>query len=316
MTNIKEIAKIAGVSVTTVSRVLNNHKYVAEEKRAIVQKIIDEMNYTPNKNAIDLIRGETRMIGVIIPYNNNQAFDQMLHGVLNQSVEKDYSITVLPTKYNNDKEIEYLSMLKNKLLDGIIITSRTNNWESIIPYTNYGSVVSCEYTNHPEIGCSYIDRYASYLDAFQYLKDKGHAKVAFTTVRGMESMSTRQLISAYKEVFGELQSEFYLSDCSSFEDGYNAGKKLLNQKTRPTAIYANGDEVAGGMYQYAQSINMRVPDDIAILGQENQPIGVGMGISSVDHQLIKVGEQAFDLVINKSRQKIQTPYRIIERSSI
>jgi len=316
MTNINEIAKMAGVSVTTVSRVLNNHKYVSEEKRAIVLKVIDEMNYTPNKNAIDLIRGETRMIGVIIPYNNNQAFDQMLHGVLNQSVEKDYSITVLPTKYNKDKEIEYLSMLKNKLLDGIIITSRTNNWESIIPYTNYGSVVSCEYTNHPEIGCSYIDRYASYLDAFQYIKDKGHNKVAFTTVRGMESMSTSQLITAYKEVFGELQTEFYLSDCSSFKDGYNAGKKLLSQKTRPTAIYANGDEVAGGMYQYAQSIKMRVPDDLAILGQENQPIGIGMGISSVDHQLIKVGEQAFDLVINKSRQKIQIPYRIIERSSI
>jgi DNA-binding LacI/PurR family transcriptional regulator len=316
MTNINEIAKMAGVSVTTVSRVLNNHKYVSEEKRAIVLKVIDEMNYTPNKNAIDLIRGETRMIGVIIPYNNNQAFDQMLHGVLNQSVEKDYSVTVLPTKYNKDKEIEYLSMLKNKLLDGIIITSRTNNWESIIPYTNYGSVVSCEYSNHPEIGCSYIDRYASYLDAFQYLKDKGHSKVAFTTVRGMESMSTRQLIAAYKEVFGELQSEFYLSDCSRFEDGYNAVRKLLSQKTKPTAIYANGDEVAGGMYQYVQSINMRVPDDIAILGQENQPIGVGMGISSVDHQLIKVGEQAFDLVINKSRQKIQIPYRIIERSSI
>ncbi|MEH7356643.1 LacI family DNA-binding transcriptional regulator [Neobacillus drentensis] len=316
MTNINEIAKMAGVSVTTVSRVLNNHKYVSEEKRAIVLKVIDEMNYTPNKNAIDLIRGETRMIGVIIPYNNNQAFDQMLHGVLNQSVEKDYSITVLPTKYNKDKEIEYLSMLKNKLLDGIIITSRTNNWESIIPYTNYGSVVSCEYTNHPEIGCSYIDRYASYLDAFQYIKDKGHSKVAFTTVRGMESMSTSQLITAYKEVFGELQTEFYLSDCSSFKDGYNAGKKLLSQKTRPTAIYANGDEVAGGMYQYAQSINMRVPDDFAILGQENQPIGIGMGISSVDHQLIKVGEQAFDLVINKSRQKIEIPYRIIERSSI
>ncbi|CAH2714959.1 Catabolite control protein B [Neobacillus rhizosphaerae] len=316
MTNINDIAKRAGVSVSTVSRVLNNHKYVSNEKRAVVQKVIDEMNYTPNKNAIDLIRGETRMIGVIIPYNNNQAFDQMLHGVLNKSIEKDYSITVLPTKYNKDKEIDYLSMLKNKLLDGIIITSRSNDWETIIPYTNYGSVISCEFTDHPEIGCAYIDRYASYLDAFQYLKDKGHSKVAFTTVRGMESMSTRQLIAAYKEVFGELQYEFYLSDCSRFEDGYDVGKKLLSLKTRPTAIYANGDEVAGGMYQYAQSINIRVPDDLAILGQENQPIGVGMGITSVDHQLIKVGEQAFDLVINKSRQKIQIPYKIIERSSI
>jgi DNA-binding LacI/PurR family transcriptional regulator len=316
MTNINDIAKMAGVSVTTVSRVLNNHKYVSEEKRALVQKIIDEMNYTPNKNAIDLIRGVTRMIGVIIPYNNNPAFDQMLHGVLNKSVERDYSITVLPTKYNKDKEIEYLSMLKNKLLDGIIITSRSNNWEKIIPFTNYGSVVSCEYTDHPEIGCSYIDRYHSYLDVFQYFKNKGHINVAFTTARGMESLSTRQTISAYKEVFGELHSEFYLSDCYRFEDGYHAGKKLLSLKTRPSAIYANGDEVAGGIYQYAHSINLKVPEDLAILGQENQPIGIGMGLSSVDHQLIKVGEQAFDLIINKSKQKIQIPYRIIERSSI
>lgn len=126
MANINEIAKIAGVSVSTVSRVLNHHKYVSEDKRAAVQKVINDMNYTPNRNAIDLIRGETKTIGFIIPYNNNQAFDQMLHGALNKSVEKGYTITVLPTKYNKEKEIEYLSMLKNKLLDGIVITSRAN----------------------------------------------------------------------------------------------------------------------------------------------------------------------------------------------
>lgn len=117
MTNISDIAKIAGVSVTTVSRVLNNHKYVSEEKRATVLKVINEMNYTPNKNAIDLIRGETRMLGVIIPYNNNPAFDQILNGILNQAMDKDYSVTVLPSKYCKEKEIEYLLKLKNKLLD-------------------------------------------------------------------------------------------------------------------------------------------------------------------------------------------------------
>lgn len=315
MTNINDIAKMAGVSVTTVSRVLNNHKYVSNEKRAAVQKIIDEMNYTPNKNAIDLIRGETRMIGVIIPYNNNQAFDQMLNGVLNRSVEMDFSITVLPTKYKKDKEIEYLHMLKNKLLDGIIINSRSNHWEKIIPFTQYGSVVSCEYTDHPEIGCSYIDRYASYFEVFQILKNKGHENVAFTTARGMESISTQQTIAAYKEVFGD-PSGFYLSNCYSMEDGYQAGKKLLNQNPRPTAIYANGDEVAGGIYQYAQNLHIKIPDDLAIIGQENQPIGVALNLSSVDHQLIKVGEQALDLIINKSKQKVRIPYKIIHRSSI
>ncbi|OAB38287.1 LacI family transcriptional regulator [Paenibacillus macquariensis subsp. defensor] len=316
MTNINEIAKLAGVSVTTVSRVLNNHKYVSEVKRSAVQKVIDEMDYTPNKNAVDLIRRETRMIGVIIPYNNNQAFDQMLHGVLNASIEKDYSVTVLPTKYNKDRELAYLSMLKNKVLDGIIITSRSNDWETIIPYTHYGPVVCCEYTDHPEIGCSYIDRYASYLEAFQYLKDKGHTRVAITRGRGLESISTRQTLDAYNNTFGELPADFHISDCYSVENGIQAGSQLLNLDERPTAIYANGDEVAGGIYLYAQSMNLKVPQDLAIMGQENQPIGVGLGLTSVDHQLIKVGEQAFELIIHKSQHKIEIPYRIIHRSSI
>jgi len=316
MANINEIAKLAGVSVTTVSRVLNNHKYVSEEKRSTVQKVIDEMDYTPNKSAVDLIRRETRMIGIIIPYNNNQAFDQLLHGVLNASIEKDYSVTVLPTKYNKDKELAYLAMLKNKVLDGIIITSRSNDWETIIPYTNYGPVVCCEYTDHPEIGCSYIDRYASYLEAFQYLKDKGHIRVAITRGRGTESISTRQTLNAYNKTFGELPAELHISDCYRVEDGYQAGQQLLSLASRPTAIYANGDEVAGGIYLCAQSMNLKVPQDLAIMGQENQPIGVGLGLSSVDHQLIKVGEQAFELIINKLRHKIEIPYRIIHRSSI
>ncbi|WP_255294882.1 LacI family DNA-binding transcriptional regulator [Bacillus sp. AFS041924] len=115
MTNISDIAKLAGVSVSTVSRVLNNYKYVASDKREAVLKVIEEMNYTPNKNAIDLIRGETRTIGVILPYNNNPAFDQILNGILNKALENDFLITVLPSNYSKEKEVEYLQKLKSKL---------------------------------------------------------------------------------------------------------------------------------------------------------------------------------------------------------
>lgn len=115
VTNISDIAKLAGVSVSTVSRVLNNYKYVASDKREAVLKVIEEMNYTPNKNAIDLIRGETRTIGVILPYNNNPAFDQILNGILNKALENDFLITVLPSNYSKEKEVEYLQKLKSKL---------------------------------------------------------------------------------------------------------------------------------------------------------------------------------------------------------
>lgn len=315
MTNINDIAKLAGVSVSTVSRVLNNYKYVARDKREAVLKVIEEMNYTPNKNAIDLIRGETRTIGVILPYNNNPAFDQILNGILNTAVKNDFLITVLPSNYSKEKEVEYLQKLKSKLYDGIIITSRTNDWETIIPYSDYGSIVSCEYTQHKEIGCSYMDRYSSYLDAFLLLKNKGHNVVAFTTAR-IESYSTKQMIDAYSEVFGELPPEYHISKCYRLEDGYEAARKFLHLLKRPTAIYANGDEVAGGMYLFAKSQHLKIPSDIAIIGQENQPIGIGMGISTVDHQLTKVGEQACSLVIKKSKEKVKIPYRILERDSV
>ncbi|MCM3039572.1 LacI family DNA-binding transcriptional regulator [Paenibacillus motobuensis] len=313
MANIKEIAKRAGVSVSTVSRVLNQHPYVSDLKRAAVQRVIDELDYTPNRLAVDLIRKETRSIGVIMPYNNNQAFDQLLHGVLNRSVELNYTVVILPTKYDPDKELSYLNMLKNKQLDGIIITSRSNTWDAIIPYTKYGTIVACELSDHPEIGCAYMDRYESYVNTFQLLKDKGHSQVAFTTARGEESNSTKLTIKAYQNIFGDLPSEYHIRDCYSIDDGVRAAQQLLHLDPRPTAVYANGDEVASGIYQHVRSLQLRVPEDLAIIGQENQPVGIGLSLSTVDHQLVKVGEQAFDLTINRSKDKIEIPYQIIVR---
>ncbi|KAF6655216.1 LacI family DNA-binding transcriptional regulator [Paenibacillus polymyxa] len=315
MANINDIAKRAGVSVSTVSRVLNHNPYVSESKRLAVQRVIDEMDYTPNRLAVDLIRKETRSIGVIIPHNNNQAFDQMLHGILNQSVELGYTVIVLPTKYDADKELSYMSMLKSKQLDGIIITSRSNPWELLTPFANYGTIVACEFTEHPEIGCAYMDRYASFVEAFSLLKDKGHTRVAFTTARGEESNSTRLTIKAYQHVFGNLLPEHHVSNCYNINDGIRAAQQLLNTQHRPTAVYANGDEVATGIYQYVRSVQLLMPDDFAIIGQENQPVGVGLGLTTVDHRLVQVGEQAFNLAIQKSTDKLEIPYRIIVRQS-
>ncbi|WP_127529371.1 LacI family DNA-binding transcriptional regulator [Paenibacillus kobensis] len=315
MANIQDIAKRAGVSVSTVSRVLNQHPYVSERKQAAVHQAISELDYTPNRSAIDLIRKETRSIGVIIPYNNNQAFDQLLHGVLNRSVERDYTVTVLPTKYDSNKELHCLTMLKNKQLDALILTSRSNNWNAIIPYAKYGTIVACEFTDHPEIGCAYIDRYGSFVETFQLLKDKGHTRVAFTTARGEESNSTQLIIRAYQQLFGDLPAEYPIRDCYSMDDGIRAAQQLLHGDEKPTAIYANGDEVAAGIYRYAKRIGLRVPEDLAIIGQENQPVGIGLGLSTVDHQLVKVGEHAFDLAIGKSKDKVEIPYQIILRQS-
>lgn len=104
MPNIKEIAKLAGVSVTTVSRVLNNHPYVAEEKRVRVQAVIDELDYSPNRSAMDLARGKTNTVGVIIPYNDHPWFDKIVNGILEVAFKNRYSVTLFPTGYDPKEE--------------------------------------------------------------------------------------------------------------------------------------------------------------------------------------------------------------------
>ncbi|MCQ97433.1 LacI family transcriptional regulator, partial [Listeria monocytogenes] len=158
MPNIKEIAKLAGVSVTTVSRVLNNHPYVAEEKRARVQAVIDELDYSPNRSAMDLARGKTNTVGVIIPYNDHPWFDKIVNGILEAAFKNRYSVTLFPTGYDPKEEEKYLMRLKTKQVDGLIITSRANNWDVILPYLAYGPIIACEYVESKEISCSYIDR--------------------------------------------------------------------------------------------------------------------------------------------------------------
>lgn len=100
MANIKDIARMANVSVSTVSRVLNQHPYVAEEKRLAVRQAMEELDYTPNRTAIDLIRGKTNTIGVILPYSDHPCFDKIVNGITKTAFEHQYATTLLPTKYD------------------------------------------------------------------------------------------------------------------------------------------------------------------------------------------------------------------------
>lgn len=114
MANIKEIARLANVSVSTVSRVLNHHPYVSEEKRKLVHQVMKELDYTPNRTAIDLIRGKTHTVGVILPYSDHPCFDKIVNGITKAAFQHEYATTLLPTNYNPDIEIKYLELLRTK----------------------------------------------------------------------------------------------------------------------------------------------------------------------------------------------------------
>lgn len=317
LSNIKDIAKLAGVSVTTVSRVLNGHPYVVEEKRKRVQKVIAELDYSPNRNAVDLSRGRTNTIGFVLPYNDHPWFDKVMNGVLEAAFAKRYSVVICPTGYDQAEEERYLRMLKTKRIDGLVIASRANDWETIAPYAKYGPIVACEYINHPLISCAYVDQFQAYTDGFQLLKNAGHTRVGFTVGREERwSNSTKLKIMAYETVFGELDDALILQDCFDVADGKRAGERFLDLAEPPTAIYANGDEIAAGMHYYVTRQALNVPRDMAILGEENLPIGDVLEISTVDKNLREIGKVAVELFLNEKVERKQVQHEIVIRNSI
>lgn len=317
MPNIKDIAKLAGVSVTTVSRVLNDHPYVTGDKRKRVQEVMKELDYTPNRNAVDLSRGRTNTIGFVLPYNDHPWFDKLMNGVLEAAFAECYSVVICPTAYDQKEEERYLRMLKTKRIDGLVIASRANNWETIAPYAKYGPIVACEYIDHPLISCVYVDQMKACMDGFQVLKDRGHERVAFTVGRHeKQSNTTKWKMEAYKAVFGAIDPELFLYDCYNVEDGKRAAERFLTLDEPPTALYSNGDEVAAGMYYYTTRNGFDVPRDIAILGEENLQIADVLDISTVDKSVRETGRVAVELLLGAEIEKREVRHEIIFRNSI
>ena len=102
--NIRDIAKLTGYSVSTISRVINGHPYVDEEKRKEILAVMKEVDYIPNANARQLSYGKTKSIGVILPYTNHPYFDQLISGIIEAAFDYDYKVTLLPTGYQKEKE--------------------------------------------------------------------------------------------------------------------------------------------------------------------------------------------------------------------
>lgn len=198
MTNIRDIAKKAGVSVSTVSRVLNHHPYVKEEKRRLVEQVIHELNYEQNINAVHLSKGKTNMIAVVLPFINHPYFSLLLEGVASQALEKQYQLVICQTNYDVKKEEEALHMLKTKQVDGVIICSRASSWSTIEYYQQYGPIAVCENIQNRSIRSVYVDHYAAFKQALMYLKEKGYTDIGYCIGR-MTGTNSLQRQQAYKE---------------------------------------------------------------------------------------------------------------------
>lgn len=325
MANIKEIAALAGVSVTTVSRVLNNHPYVAPDKRAAVLEAMERLQYVPNINAVHLIKGKTSLVAVVLPRLDNPYLSAPVEGIMAAAGQYGYRIVLCQTNYDPEEEVRVLDMMKHKQVDGVIITSRAADWHRLIPYTSYGPIVVCEDAGEQPIACSYVDHRESFSIGLSYLVGKGHRHIGFCVGR-RHSVATGLRLQAYAEAMDRIaeskREEWQFYGALSMEAGAETVRKLLQMDRRPTAMLAASHQTAAGIIVEARRLGLRVPEDLAVIGFDRHPLAELLGITSVDQSNKDVGGAAFELMHRflsegiYEPEKRRMPVQLIERASV
>lgn len=265
MRTIREIAKEAGVSIATVSRVINNKGGVNENTKKKVQKIIEELNYSPNSIAVGLNNKKSKTIALIIPDITNPYFLELAKIVERESVRKGYNLILCNS--DNDKELEkkQISMIDQKYIDGLIIASHL--FEKSYLSRDIPVVVIDRITNN-EFSTVTSDNYNGALLATEHLLNIGCKKIAH--ISGPPKVRiAEERIEGYMSRVGTKRwfNKSYIVDGEySLNKAFEVTRMLLNKNDEIDGIFAGNDLMGVGVLKSLYSLGKKVPDDIAVIG--------------------------------------------------
>lgn len=273
--SIKEVARMAGVSIATVSRCVNNPEKVTEKTRLKVQKAILETGYSPNTLAQSFRRGRTNLVMVVLPSIGDPFFTDVMRGIRTAAKAKGYSVVIEETQFNTMTADEIGAMLVSKQTDGIILLASMSPFGTEIlsakSRRRLPIVIGCE-TISPELAefpSVHIDNVAAAKEATNYLISQGHRHIAM--IHGQaSSLLTKDREYGYRAAMKQarltIEEGWVVEGELSIEGAIRATRKLLNHQHRPTAIFCANDEMAIGCLHAVKSAGLRVPDDISVMG--------------------------------------------------
>ena len=306
--NIKDVAREAGVSITTVSRVINNNYPVKQETRVKVEAVVKRLNYKPNIMARSLITRKTGMIGVIAPGITNLFFPTIVEAIEDTVNKNGYSITLCNTQGDAKREMKLVEELLSRQIDGLIVIDPAienignefyKTLSDNIPLVVISGNIEANRTN---LVC--YNEEAGTQEAFKYLISLGHKKIAF--IRGENSFSYDIKEKIYKNMIKREKLSYEkvikVSKGNSSQVVFFARDeiaKLLDKDDAPTAIFACNDLMAVGCLNAASSKNLNIPEDVSIIGFDNTLLSQisHPPLTTVDLNMKKIGcEAASELI--------------------
>ena len=327
---IKDVAKQAGVSISTVSRVINDSKPVTDEVKQKVLDVIKETGYIPNPLARSLVTKKSQLIGVIVPEVSDSFVNEILNGIEEVAKMYDYEILLANTYSDKAQELKSINLLRAKQVEGIVMISWKVEEEHINYIQNCGipaSYISKTARNY-DIHTVSISNTAATYDMTKYLIEKGHKDIAFIMTSQDDTVLEMERLSGYEKALKEkniqINKDFIKYGETTYEGGYDSMKELLDEGKVPHAAFVTGDEAAIGAINAICDAGYRVPEDISVAGFNDVKIAkmYRPKLTTVHQPLYDMGAVAIRMVIkmiNKEPledKKIELPYKIVERESV
>ncbi|MDK2879481.1 MAG: LacI family transcriptional regulator [Thermoanaerobacteraceae bacterium] len=267
---IKDIARRTGVSISTVSRVINKTKPVSEELRNKVMEIINKEGYVPNHTARSLILKRTNTIGVVVPNISQYFHVMMLEGVADVLEKNGYQMLVCNIKNDVRSEMQYIDLLAEKQVDGIILMHETSDPEIKDYLSNCDIPIVMASIEIPGVDRPVVrvDDYMAACDAVEYLISLGHKEIGIIcgTEITVGNFRTRAYVDVMKKYGLQLKESLMVQGNYTMESGYSAMQKILERENKVTAIFVVSDEMAIGAINCALDMGYEVPKDISVIG--------------------------------------------------
>ncbi len=327
---IKEVAKLAGVSISTVSRVINNSKPVSEDIRLRVLEVIEETKYVPNPVARSLVLRKSNFIGVIVPDISDFKMGDMLNGIEEVGKMYDYDLIVCNSYGEPEEEEKYIKLLLNKQVAGIIFLSwnLTENLVSLVKSSNLPAIYVSKNAKDFDIQSVGVDHHKAGADAARYILEKNFKKVAVIDAVREDSHKKSEVLRGFTEVFDQAKISFDKHQVYYKRNRVQASYEYLAEyikdgKELPEIFFVTGDDAAAGIINALMDNGINVPNQVSVLGYDNSKIStiVRPKLTTIDQPLYDIGEIAIGVLIKQingddaAGGKI-IPHSIVERESV
>ncbi|WP_342669141.1 LacI family DNA-binding transcriptional regulator [Catenovulum maritimum] len=313
---INDVAKLAGVSIKTVSRVTNNETGVRQSTKEKVQQAIDQLKYQPNQSARSLAGTKSYVIGFVYDNPNAYYVIDMQQGILDACRANHYELLIHPINSKSENLLdELVEMVKHSRMSGLLLTPPLSEMTDIIQSLEEKGIklvriLSGNANSKVTTPSVFVDDRSAAFQITQHLIEQGHQKIAF--FGGDEEHNSSQerrqgYIDALTQANIKIESGLMLAGRYSFESGVESCKRVMSGVSKPSAIFACNDEIAAGALFSARLLGLDVPKDVAIAGFEDNPFSrqTWPKLTTAAQPTQEIASQAAELLFKNLRPSTQ-----------